>query len=277
MAEVAAVFAATHSPLLFRRADDVAPEVREKVFSAYERVGQTLMERGVEALVVFANDHLQAFFLDRYPALAVGVASRFRPVASQDWLPDVEGGRKGDEELGLYLVGALRSSGFDPTLCHELPLDHSVVVPLHRMGDPPIPIVPVLQNCFAPPVAPARRSYELGLAVRRALERYDKVGRVGILGTGAPAHWVGTPEQGRVDEVWDKAAIDLLLEGRAERLSAWSQQEIDAGGDGANEIRNWIAAAAAAGNTRAELRVYQPEPIWFLGVTVLEWPVGPAA
>ncbi|MFQ5692765.1 MAG: hypothetical protein ACE5IM_06955 [Nitrospinota bacterium] len=276
MAEVEAVFATSHSPLLITRADEAPPEVRKRVFSTYERVGRTLMERGVEALVVFGNDHIQAFPPDRFPTLAVGAAPRHPNVASEGWMPEVEGGRRGDADLGLHLADALPAAGFDPLVCRSLELDHSVVTTLHRIGDPPIPIVPVLQNTVAPPLAPAERSYALGLAVRRALEGYDGAERVGVLGTGALSHWIGTPEMGRIHQDWDRAAIDLLAEGKADRLAEWRQEEIDAGGNGANEIRNWIAAAAVAGNTRGELWVYEPEPAWFTGIAVMEWPVGAA-
>ena len=276
MAEVIAVFGVSHAPLLITRAEEAPAEVREKVFSTYERVGRTLIERDVEALIVFGNDHIQTFSPDCFPALAVGAAPRHLNVSSEGWMPKVNGGRRGDADLGLHLAVALLGSGFDPLLCREMDLDHSVVTPIHRMGDPSIPLVPILQNTVAPPLPPAERSYALGLAVRRALEDYDRIDRVGVLGTGAMSHWIGTPEMGRVDEGWDRAAIALLAEGRADRLAGWSQKEIDAGGNGANEVRNWIAAAAVAGNTRAETWVYEPEPVWFTGITIMEWPVGAA-
>ncbi len=276
MAEVRAVFGASHAPLLITRADEAPPEVRERVFSIYKRVGQTLLERGIEALIVLGNDHIQVFPPDGFPTLAVGAAPRHPNIASEGWMPEVEGGRRGDADLGLHLAEALLGSGFDPALCRALSLDHSIVTPLHRMGDPPIPLVPILQNSVAPPLPPAGRSYKLGLAVRRALDSYDQIERVGVLGTGAMSHWIGTPEMGLIDQGWDRRAIDLLAEGKADRLAEWSQEEIDAGGNGANEIRNWIAAAAVAGNTPGETWVYEPEPVWFTGITVMEWPVGPA-
>jgi hypothetical protein len=191
-------------------------------------------------------------------------------------MPKLEGGRKGDADLGLYLAEDLLRSGFDSLLCWEPAIDHSFITPLHRLGEPPIPIVPIFQNTVAPPLPAVGRSYDLGLAVRRALERYDKVKRVGILATGAMSHWIGTPEMGRIDEAWDRSVIDLLAAGKADRLAEWKQSEVDAGGNGANELRNWIAAAATAGNTKAELWHYEPEPAWFTGITVMEWPIGKA-
>ena len=276
MAEVVAVFAATHTPLFLLRRNEPAQEVQDEVFSCYERMGKAVLDRGAEALVVFENDHLHSLFLDRHPSLAVGVKPTYHNVASEAYLPEVEGGRKGDAALGLYLVNALLQSDFDPAMCQEIEFDHSIVSPLYLMGDPAIPIVPILQNTVAPPLAPARRGYQLGIAVRRALETYDKVERVAVLATGGPSHWIGTPELGRIDEEWDESVIAPLREGNAKSLSEWSQEKIDAGGNGGNELRNWLSAAALAGDSRARVLCYRPEPCWFLGVTALEWPVGPA-
>ncbi|MDA0999074.1 MAG: hypothetical protein O2807_00985 [bacterium] len=276
MAELVAAFAASHTPLLYTRAGEPSPEVQEDTFSAFRRMGQVIRERGAEALVVFGNDHLHALFMDRHPALAIGIRSRFKRVASEPYLPQLEGGYPGDDRLGFHLARSLLAGHFDPALCQDIDLDHSVIIPMHLMGDPDIPLVPILQNTVAPPLSPAARAFELGVAVRRAVERYDGAGRVAVLGTGALSHWIGTPGMGVIDQRWDMEVIDLLRAAAADQLSAWPQEKIDAGGNGANEIRNWIAAAAAAGNTAAALWSYQPEPSWFVGVTVLEWPIGPA-
>lgn len=276
MAELVAAFGASHTPLLYTRAGEAPPEVQEETFSAFRRMRETIMDRGAEALVVFGNDHLHALFLDRHPALAIGVCPRFDRVASEPYLPLVEGGYPGDERLGFHLARSLLADHFDPALCQDIGLDHSVIIPMHLMGDPKIPLVPILQNTVAPPLSPAARAFELGVAVRRAVAAYDGAERVAVLGTGAPSHWIGTPGMGSIDQKWDMEVIGLLRGGAADQLSAWPQEKIDAGGNGANEIRNWIAAAAAAGNTAAELLSYQPEPSWFVGVTVLEWPIGSA-
>jgi len=73
-----------------------------------------------------------------------------------------------------------------------------------------------------------------------------------------------------------REVIDLLCRADAKGLSAWPQEKIDAGGNGGNEIRTWISAAALSGDTEANLWTYRIEPLWFLGVTVIEWPIGPA-
>lgn len=275
MAEIKSVFGASHTPLLATRSTDVSKDTQERVFQVYERMGQTFLDRNVEVLVIFGNDHIQVFPPDQFPALAIQAAPVFHNVASEGRMPDVKGGRKGNMELGFHLTEHLMDEGFDPLLCHTPTIDHTVTTPIHRMGEPGIPLVPVLQNTVLPPLAPPNQSIALGRSVRRALEAYDKVERVGVLATGGMSHWIGTPEMGKIDSDWDRAALNLLEEGKVDVLANWSQKQIDSGGNGANEIRNWISAAALAGNTRGETWLYEPVPIWLTGVAVMEWPVGP--
>ena len=181
-------------------------------------------------MVLLGNDHLHAFSMDRYPALAIGAGPRFGPVETELFLPsDIYEGAEG---LASHLTRGLLASGFDPLLCRELALDHSFVSPLALMGDTGLPIVPILQNTVAPPLPPAARSYELGVSLRRLLEDYAGCERVAVVATGAPSHWIGTPEQGDIDEAWDREVIDMLCRADAKGLAAWPQAKIDAGGNG---------------------------------------------
>ena len=274
MAEIVGAFAASHTPLFLLKHDAPAEEVREEVFSAYRRMARDIVARGAEAMVLLGNDHLHAFSMDRYPALAIGAGPRFGPVKTEPFLPaDVYEGAEG---LASHLTHGLLLSGFDPLVCRELALDHSFVSPLALMGDTGLPIVPVLQNTVAPPLPPAARSFDLGVSLRRLLESYTGCERVAVVATGAPSHWIGTPELGDINEAWDREVIDMLRRADAKALSSWPQDKIDAGGNGGNEIRTWISAAALSGDTEANLWIYRIEPLWFLGVTVIEWPIGPA-
>ena len=62
VAEVVAVFAATHTPLFLLRRNEPSQEVQDEVFSCYEGMGKAMLDRGAEALVVFENDHLHSLF-----------------------------------------------------------------------------------------------------------------------------------------------------------------------------------------------------------------------
>ena len=89
-----------------------AEEVQEEVFSGYRRVAREIVERGAEALVLLGNDHLHAFSLDRYPALAVGAGPRFGPVETEPFLPrDVY---EGAEAPGLSPCARAAGEWFRP-------------------------------------------------------------------------------------------------------------------------------------------------------------------
>ena len=208
MAEIVGAFAASHTPLFLLRYDAPAEDVREEVFSSYRRMAREIVARGAEAMVLLGNDHLHAFSLDRYPALAIGVGPRFGPVETEPFLPnDVY---EGAEALASHLARGLLANGFDPLVCRELTLDHSFVSPLALMGDTGLSRrnryfrIPWRRPAARRAFIPARR------LPQALLESYEGYERVAVVATGAPSHWIGTPEQGDIDEAWDREVIDML-------------------------------------------------------------------
>ena len=168
VAQIVGAFAASHTPLFLLRHDAPAEDVREEVFSGYRRMASEIVALGAEAMVLLGNDHLHAFSMDRYPALAIGAGPRFGPVETEPFLPgDVY---EGAEALASHLARGLFGERLRRLVVRELPLDHSFVSPLALMGDTGLPVVPILQNTVAPPLPPATRSYQLGVSLRRLLE-----------------------------------------------------------------------------------------------------------
>src|SRR5699024_518214 len=107
------------------------------------------------------------------------------------------------------------------------------------------PLVPVIVNGVNPPWPTAKRSYDFGRMIRRAVEAQSEVNRVVIVGTGGLSHWVGLPESGEVNEEFDRDFIERIESGDTERLVDYDPEDIDAAGNGAHEIRTWLVAAGA--------------------------------
>jgi protocatechuate 4,5-dioxygenase beta chain/2,3-dihydroxyphenylpropionate 1,2-dioxygenase len=103
--------------------------------------------------------------------------------------------------------------------------------------------------------------------LRAAIEAQDDVGRVVVLGTGGLSHWVGMREAGNINEEFDRDFLDRLTSDDPARLTAYEQKDIDAAGNGADEIRAWIVAAGAAG-TGFDVLAYEPTPAWLTGTAV---------
>jgi 2,3-dihydroxyphenylpropionate 1,2-dioxygenase len=72
-----------------------------------------------------------------------------------------------------------------------------------------------------------------------------------------------------VSPSFDALVLDLLGEGRLADLTGWTQDRLEAeGGNGANEVRTWLMAAAACGHRPGRTLVYSPMPEWLTGMAV---------
>ena len=104
----------------------------------------------------------------------------------------------------------------------EFTVDHSVVVPLHFMTPQmQVPVIPVFISGHVPPLPPAQRCFELGRAVKRAIETWPKQLRVVTMGSGSFSLEVWGPRiaPGRTDGVPDPdwcARVCKLLEAAAD-------------------------------------------------------------
>jgi hypothetical protein len=115
----------------------------------------------------------------------------------------------------------------------------------------PLPILPVMQNTCYPPNQPsARRSYQLGQAIARALDAWDQPARVAIVASGGLSHFV-------VDEELDRTVLGALERKDAEVLQSVPKQRLYSA---ASETLNWIAVGGALQDSalRFELLDYVP-------------------
>src|SRR5438046_1733315 len=90
--------------------------------------------------------------------------------------------------------------------------------------------------------------------------------RIPPVATGGISHWVGTPETGRINPEWDHWVIDHIERGDVEPLLrlTWDEIERD-GGNGGQEIRNWVALMGAVPGWKGESLAYEPVPEWITG------------
>ena len=82
----------------------------------------------------------------------------------------------------------------------------------------------------------------------------------------------GRSEQLRTEEAqqraieWDRRVLDHVTRGDVEPLLRWSWAEIDRdGGNGGQEIRNWIALLGAVPGWKGEVLAYEPVAEWITG------------
>jgi 3-O-methylgallate 3,4-dioxygenase len=119
------------------------------------------------------------------------------------------------------------------------------------MNNQVIPNVPVFLNTYYPPNQPTmKRCFQLGRAVRQALEAWDSDKTVALVASGGLTHFV-------IEEDLDQHILDGLRTNDASRLTDLPDSRFNSG---TSEIRNWIVlgGAMADDGLRMDLVNYVP-------------------
>lgn len=266
----------SHAPGMTALWSALEPAQETHLRGALDTVRNELAAARPDVIVAFVNDHFSNFSLANMPAICVGVADRYemRAPGSPRVLREPLRRINGDPELSLHIVESLMRANFDPAYSAELELVADVGAPLYYLLPdlpPNLTIVPIFINCVAPPLPTLQRCFDLGVAVRAVIDACTADGRrVAVMGTGGISHWVGMPRQGEINSDFDQRVIDLVVAGRFAEMINWSDRAIEAeAGNGAFELRNWMAAFGAVGGFRARPLAYVAVPEWLTGMSVM--------
>ena len=250
MATIIGGVAASHTPTIgFAHDSDKRHDpVWAPIFEAFQPTSQWLQDQKPDALIVIYNDHISSFFLDHYSAFALGVGERW-DVADEGGgvrgLPSLNG----HPELAAHIGHSLMGDAFDMSFFQGKPLDHGCFSPLSVLlpheGGWPVPVIPLQVGVLQFPVPSARRCFELGKALRRAVESYPEPLRVAIVATGGLSHQVHGERCGFNNTAWDHQFLELL-EKDPERLADLTQAEYaELGGMEGAEVIMWLVMRGA--------------------------------
>jgi protocatechuate 4,5-dioxygenase, beta chain len=199
-----------------------APEWKRKV----EAYRETLTRARPDILVMVGSDHFHQFFLDNYPQFLVGKAPRYDATFYNEirefGLPKYT--LIGDEAFSGFILQHLMDKGFDMAMSFDLKIDHSIICPIiTTRPQADLPVVPIYANIFAPPLPSPKRFYDLGRAIREAIDEYPSDKRIAAIGTGHLSLELGGPRQFKEtgpDPVFDRQAIEWLANGDIETILA---------------------------------------------------------
>jgi protocatechuate 4,5-dioxygenase beta chain len=123
----------------------------------------------------------------------------------------------GDLELSDAIMEGAFDRGVDFAFSNELTIDHSIVVPMMFVRpEMDIPIVPILTNCIAPPMPRPKRFFEVGKALRAAIDGLPTRKRIGVLVSGHLSLEIGGPktfERKLTDPEFDADAVGWIQHG----------------------------------------------------------------
>jgi hypothetical protein len=174
---------------------------------------------------------------------------------------------RGNPEWAMALLEAGLAAGIDFAYSHDIESWDELSVPLHfLMPGGEVPLVTVYTNCAAPPLPTPRRCHQVGAFVGEFIRGRPSGERVALVATGGISHWVGTPETGRINPEFDLRVLDHVARGDLEPLTrlTWAEIERD-GGNGGQEIRNWIALLGAVPGWKGDVLAYEGVAEWITG------------
>lgn len=273
MGRVVAALATSHAPGITGFPERADAAQADRVHAALHELRRRLAEAQPDAVVCVSVEHFTNFFLSNLPAFCIGMADDYLSPANQGFVEFLRVPQRtlpGHAMLGRTLLAEALRSGFDPSSsAGDFAFDENFAVPFQfLMPEQPIPLVPVIVNGVQPPFPTLRRCYDFGAMLGSAIERQTVAERVAVVATGGLSHWVGAPESGQIDVAWDRRVLNLLSRGQADEIAAWSDEQIDAAGNGAHEIRTWLILAGAVPRRGFDVLAYEPVPAWLTGTAV---------
>ena len=246
---------------------------QNKARAAVAHLQKTLAGAKLDALIVMGDDQDESYREDCRPTFAVYYGDTILNSNEQhelyrarfpEWYVK---NRQGffedkapraypvDAKLAVHLIDYLMENGFDPATSKSMRKGegegHAVAYVHRRVMDDkkPVPVVPVFLNTYFAPNQPRpRRCYELGRAVRKAVETYPGDARVGIIASGGLSHFL-------VDEDFDRAILKACADKDAEFLQNLPRNKLHAG---SSEILNWVGIAAACEHLDLDWFEYVP-------------------
>jgi protocatechuate 4,5-dioxygenase beta chain len=272
MASIVGAFVMSHVPLILAAPQAPDPAVAAEVFNYFKSITSRLRELEVDTVVIIGADHYGLFGPHCIPQCLIGIGGVDGP--AENWLGIEREEVLTNPPLAKHILKQGYDDGIDWAFATSLTADHSVMLPYHltvRQIDG-VKTIPVYLNQVVDPIVSSRRVRAIGESIRRGVESWTGSERVAIFGTGGVSHWVGTPEMGRINEAFDRRILDFVQAGDVEGLSMLTDQEIlDAGGNGAMEVRNWLCAMAAVPGWHTHRVSYQPVPQWVTGIAFAEF------
>jgi hypothetical protein len=258
VAKITAGVATSHIPAIGAALDNGKSQEPywAPIFKGYEFSKRWIAGTRPDVVILVYNDHATAFSLEIIPTFAIGCADRFQP-ADEGWgrrpIPVVEG----HPELASHIAQSVIQSDFDLTIVNKMDVDHGLTVPLSLMfGQPmtwPCRVIPVAVNVVQYPPPSGNRCFQLGRAIRKAVESFDEELNVQIWGTGGMSHQLQGPRAGLINKVFDQAFMDRLV---VEPDALAAQPHIDyireAGSEGV-ELVMWFAMRGALAPTVREV------------------------
>jgi protocatechuate 4,5-dioxygenase beta chain len=265
MARIVAGVATSHIPAVGAALDNgrTTESYWQPVFAGYEFSKKWIADLAPDVIIEVYNDHATAFSLDIIPTFAIGCAPKF-PIADEGWGPRRVPPVVGHPELAWHIAQSTILDEFDMTIVNNMAVDHGLTVPLSLMyGQPkawPAPVIPLAVNVVQYPPPTGNRCYNLGKAIRKAVESYPEDLRVVVFGTGGMSHQLQGPRAGLINAEFDNAFLDELIADPAHLAQRPHIEYVREAGSEAIELVMWLIMRGALDDRVEEIHRFYHVP-----------------
>jgi protocatechuate 4,5-dioxygenase beta chain len=279
MARITAGVATSHVPAVGAAIDlgKTHEPYWQPLFAGYEFSKRWIAQSKPDTVILVYNDHASAFSLEIIPTFAIGCADSFAP-ADEGWgsrpVPVVQG----HPELAWHIAQSTILDEFDMTIVNKMDVDHGLTVPMSLLfGQPaawPCRVIPLAVNVVQYPPPTGNRCWNLGRAIRKAVETFDQDLNVMIFGTGGMSHQLQGPRAGFINREFDTRFLDGLTRD-AQSLARIAHFEYvrEAGSEGIELVMWLIMRGALDDRAREVYRFYHvPASNTAVGHIILENP-----
>jgi gallate dioxygenase len=250
MATIVGGIASSHTPTIGFALDTNKQQdpVWAPIFAGYAPVQRWLAEKQPDVLFFIFNDHITSFFFDHYSHFALGVGDKY-------WVADEGGGARklppiaGHPALARHIANGLVADEFDMSYFQGKGLDHGCFSPLSLLWPHettwPGAIVPLQVGVLEFPIPSARRCFNLGRSLRKAIESYPEDLKVAIVGTGGLSHQVHGERAGFNNTPWDMEFLERLEKDPQSLTKITIAEYAAKGGLEGSEVIMWLIMRGA--------------------------------
>ncbi|MDN3236633.1 MULTISPECIES: gallate dioxygenase [unclassified Pseudomonas] len=250
MARIIGGLAVSHTPTIGFAVDHNKQEEAAwaPIFKSFEPMKEWLKDKQPDVLFYIFNDHITSFFFDHYSAFALGVDDHYG-------VADEGGGVRGLPAIGghaalaRHIGASLMADEFDMSFFRDKPIDHGLFSPMSALlpfePEWPVDVVPLQVGVLQFPIPSAKRCYNLGQALRRAIESYPEDLRVVIAATGGVSHQVHGERCGFNNPEWDAQFVDLFVNDPARLTEMTIAEYATLGGLEGSEVITWLIMRGA--------------------------------
>ncbi|MDE3044684.1 MAG: protocatechuate 3,4-dioxygenase [Acidobacteriota bacterium] len=265
MARVQAGVTTSHVPAIGAAIDRGQTETDywRPVFAGYEFSKRWMAEQRPDVIFLVYNDHASNFSLECLPTFAIGCAEEFT-VADEGFGPRPVPPVFGHPELACHIAESLILDDFDLTIMNKLDVDHGLTVPMSLLfGQPtawPVKVIPFAVNVVEYPQPSGQRCFNLGRALRRAIESFPEDLNVQVWGTGGMSHQLQGPRAGFINSTFDQSFLDRLVDDPDALCQIRHLEYLRESGSEGIEMIMWLVMRGAMGERVREVHRHYHVP-----------------